>query len=182
MSTKISSIDDLISERLKIFIEDILKVKQKYFAEKIGISKSYISAILKKKRGLSAELIIGLYVHYREYFNWLLTGEGEMIRQGAESDTSIKVGTPDDDIEFAEFLKMTRAVLESGTAYSDTLTANIRLSHHAMETEKRLKGVEKRLGKIEKDKSCQDKVPRIRESDNEAERDTILKERVACVG
>jgi len=183
MSIKKSTIDNLFSERLKIFIKDILNVKQKNFAEKVGISESYISAILKKDRGISAELIIGLYIHYREYFNWLLTGKGEMIRQGAENDTSMgEAGDPlGADPEVVDFLKMTRAVLESGTAYSDTLIANIRLSHHAMESEKRLKGIEGRLGKLEKTKKIlKEKATRIREGDNEAEKGAILEKRVAC--
>ena len=76
---------------------------------------------------------------------------------------------------------MTRVVLESGSAYSDTLIANIRLSHHAMESEKRLKGVEKRLGKLEETKKIlKEKAARIRKDDNEAEKGTILKKRVAC--
>ena len=78
---------------------------------------------------------------------------------------------------------MTRTVLEPGTAYSDTLISNIRMSHHAMKTKKRLNGFEERLGKIEeKEKSRKEKASRIREGDNEAERGTILKKRVACVG
>jgi len=115
--------------------------------------------------------------------DYIVAGMGRVARQGAECDTCIynKVGLTGDDAEFAEFLKMARAVLQSGTAYSDTLIANIRLSHHAMETEKRLKGVEERLGKIEeKEQPSKEKPPRIRKGDNEAERETILKKRVAC--
>ena len=78
---------------------------------------------------------------------------------------------------------MTRAVLKSGTGYSDTLIANIRSFHHAMKTEKRLKGVEERLGKIEKkEKSRKEKESRIRKGDKEAEKDVILKKRMVCVG
>jgi len=75
---------------------------------------------------------------------------------------------------------MVKEVLKSGTGYSETLIANIRLFHHSMKTEKQF---EERLGKIEeKEKSRKEKPSRIREGDNEAERDTILKKRVACVG
>ncbi|RZB36195.1 MAG: hypothetical protein SRB2_02460 [Desulfobacteraceae bacterium Eth-SRB2] len=54
---------------------------------------------------------------------------------------------------------------------------------HAMKTEKRLKGFEERLGKIEeKEKSHKEKESRIRKGDNDAEKDTILKKRMVCVG
>jgi hypothetical protein len=44
-------------------------------------------------------------------------------------------------------------------------------------------GLEERLGKIEeKGKSRKEKPPQIREGDNEAKREEILKQRVACVG
>ena len=79
MSRKKSTIDDLFSGRLKILIDGELKVSQAYFSNKIGISASYLSAVLKNKRGPSAELVAGLYVHYRGYLQWLLTGEGEMF-------------------------------------------------------------------------------------------------------
>lgn len=94
MSRKKSTIDELFSERLKILIEDKLKVSQIYFANKIGISQSYLSAVLKNIRGSSAELIAGLYIHYREYLDWLLTGEGEMIRGDKKGSLYNKVGIP----------------------------------------------------------------------------------------
>ena len=74
-------------------------------------------------------------------------------------------------------LRTLKKVFKSGTGYSEILIANIRLLHHAMKTERRLNGFEERLGKIEKDKSCQEKPPQIRKGDNEAERDKILKKR-----
>jgi len=56
-----------------------------YFSNKIGISANYLSAVLKNKRGPSAELVAGLYIHYREYLRWLLTGEGEMSLDASAS-------------------------------------------------------------------------------------------------
>ena len=164
---------ETFSQRLSKLIKDHADGKHTVFAKKIGIPtgtfQSYVDGKLPKPEYL---LLISEKINVS--IDWLLTGKGDPY--------ICKVGaSQDDDTEFAEFLNMARVVLESGTAYSDTLIANIRLSHHAMETEKRLKGIEKRLGKIEKDKSCQEKLPRIRKGDNEAERDTILKNRVACV-
>lgn len=84
MSRKKSTIGDLFSERLKTLIETNLRVSQVYFSNKIGISTSYLSAVLKNKRGPSAELVAGLYMHYREYLSWILTGEGPMTAKDKE--------------------------------------------------------------------------------------------------
>ncbi len=77
-------------------------------------------------------------------------------------------------------LDIVKEVFKSGTGYSEILIANIRLFHHSMKTEKQF---EERLGKIEKkEKSRKEKESRIRKGDNEAEKDTILKKRMVCVG
>ncbi len=62
---------------------------------------------------------------------WLLTGEGEMVREGSEGGSGkYKAGDPlDEDPEIAEFLKMTGTVLKSGTEHAETLITNIRSSH-----------------------------------------------------
>lgn len=119
------------------------------FSNKIGISQSYLSAILKGKRGASAELIAGLYIHYRKYLSWLLTGESEATSklgpktQIAEGVSIYKV--EDDDPETAGLIKMTREILKSGTDYSASLAANIRSFHHAIKTETRLNKMEGEL-------------------------------------
>ena len=79
MSRKKSTIDDFFSKRLRALIDNI-GVSQVVFSKNIGISQSYLSAVLKGKRGASAELIAGLYIYYSEYMYWLLTGEGEMTK------------------------------------------------------------------------------------------------------
>jgi len=190
MSRKKSTIDDLFSERLKTLIEDTLVVSQKYFAEKIGISESYISAILKKRRGLSAELIVGLYIHYSQYLDWLLTGDREMTRQGPECDTCIyKVGeTAGEDPKIVELMGMVKKVLRSGTDRADTLAVNIRSFYQGMiknrETENRvvlaLEEIKNRLDALEQVAHPPNKGSKIiREGDDDAQRGDILKKRKA---
>jgi len=101
------------------------------FSKLLNISQGSLSAYENNKTIISSEAIINLVQNTDINIDWLLTGKGEMIRQGVENDTSIgKAGDPlGADPEVVDFLKMTRAVLESGTAYSDTLITNIR-SHH----------------------------------------------------
>ena len=72
MSNKNSTIDNLFSKRLRCLIEDKLKIKQIEFAKLIGITPGYLSMVVTGKRGPSAELIAGIYIHYSEHLNWLL--------------------------------------------------------------------------------------------------------------
>jgi len=147
MSRKKSTIDDLFSARLKVLIEDELGVSQVYFSNKIGISQSYLSAVLKAIRGASAELIAGLFIHYREYLDWLLTGEGEMIRRDVEGD----------DPEISKLLEEARKVLKSGNKVAhEALEAGIRYITQTIddlenmkETKKRQKNMESRMASLE---------------------------------
>ena len=75
ISRKKNIIDPDFSLRLKEFISDRLKLSQAAFADKIGLSKGYLSQILSGKSGPSAELIIGIYLNYGDYLGWLLTGK-----------------------------------------------------------------------------------------------------------
>ncbi|MFA5261643.1 MAG: XRE family transcriptional regulator [Candidatus Omnitrophota bacterium] len=77
MSRKIFTTDKIISERLKILIEDRLKMTQAKFSREVGISQGYLSMILSGKRGPSAELIAGIYLNYRKYLSWILTGDDQ---------------------------------------------------------------------------------------------------------
>ncbi|WP_027360143.1 helix-turn-helix domain-containing protein [Desulforegula conservatrix] len=71
--SKISE-DNLFPERLAILIKEKARVSQAEFCKKTGITTSYLSMILSGKRGPSADLISGVYIHYREFFDWLISG------------------------------------------------------------------------------------------------------------
>lgn len=49
------------------------------FANTIGITDSYLSMILAGKRNPSVDLVVGVFMRYKKYYNWLLTGEGALI-------------------------------------------------------------------------------------------------------
>jgi|MTBAKMStandDraft_1061839.scaffolds.fasta_scaffold00970_14 transcriptional regulator with XRE-family HTH domain len=49
--------------RLKYLISEILEITQAGFAEKVGITASYLSSILNDKREPSAELMAGLHIY-----------------------------------------------------------------------------------------------------------------------
>lgn len=75
-SRKKFTIDTLFNERLKFFLIK-LNIKRKLFCESIGISTGYLTMILNGQRGPSAELIAGLFIHYGDYLDWLLTGKND---------------------------------------------------------------------------------------------------------
>ncbi|WP_051309882.1 helix-turn-helix domain-containing protein [Desulfogranum japonicum] len=72
MSSEKTTIDKNFNDRLKILIKQKLNITQKEFANNIGISSGYLSMVTTGKRGPSAEMMIGIYVNYREYFDWLI--------------------------------------------------------------------------------------------------------------
>ena len=75
MSSKEYIILKYFSERLKELIDTKLNISQKAFAQKIGITESYLSMVMKEKSRPSADMIASIYIHYGEHINWLLTGE-----------------------------------------------------------------------------------------------------------
>ncbi len=77
MSRKKITTVNIFSERLKTLIEEKLDVSQAVFSKNTGISQGYLSMVLAGKRGPSAELIAGIFLHYRKYLSWLLTGTDE---------------------------------------------------------------------------------------------------------
>ncbi|MBL7195902.1 MAG: helix-turn-helix transcriptional regulator [Desulfobacterales bacterium] len=148
-------------------IEETLKVSQIYLSNKIGISQSYLSAVLKGKRGASAELIAGLYIHYREYLSWLLTGEGGITGKVKSKEVGVSEDIPlynkvgDEDPEIAELLEGARKVLKSGNQIAyDALERNIRYFAHAIDMEKRLKKMESRLESFEKRLKKKEECPK----------------------
>lgn len=155
MSRKKITIDKFFSDRLKTLLKDHLDITQAELSSKVGISQGYLSMVLKGMRGASAELIAGLHIHYGEYLDWLLTGEGEMIRK-PESENKIQVNkdTPiykvknlNSDPETAGLLSMTREILNSGTDSLAFLATTIRFLHNALKTAKRLDKLEKQIFK-----------------------------------
>lgn len=74
--------------------------KQAKFANAIGITPSYLSAIIKLKKGPSFGFIFGIVKSFpRVNISWLLTGEGQMLRgpEVALIDDELKIGEWDED-------------------------------------------------------------------------------------
>lgn len=90
-----------IKERLMEFLR-IRRIKQKEFTAAIGVSQTYVGAM---RKGISSEKILRIREQYPELnTDWLLYGEGEMLREGYGEDLlkgvcilDKKEKTPDDD-------------------------------------------------------------------------------------
>jgi hypothetical protein len=149
MSSKKTTIDIFFSSRLKTLINNILNIKRGDFCNKTGISKGYLGMILTNKRGPSAELIIGLFIHYRYYLDWLLTGDGDpynIVDQSAPSTLSNSSKTPAAD-PLQEVLNMARHVLASGTDHAGSLASNIKLAFNAIQDNQDKKLLEEKCDK-----------------------------------
>jgi len=170
-------------------IRDKSGLNQEQFAENIELSKSNISQIENHIFEPSFKSLVKIIEHYCVNPDWLLTGEGEMTRQGPECDTCIyKVGDPlDRDPKIAELVEMVKKVLKSGTNRAETLTVNIRSSYQGIikdrEMENRvvsaLEEINDRLAALEEVAHPPTVSQEIRESDDQAQRGEILKKRKA---
>ncbi len=67
--------DKAFAGRLGELISKRLKITQSAFAQKIGVSQSFISMVINGNCGPSAGLLAGVYLSYPEHMGWLLTGE-----------------------------------------------------------------------------------------------------------
>ncbi len=129
MSRKKLTIDKLFSDRLRILIKEKLDISQVEFCNKIGITEGYLSMMLSGKRGASAEVIAGLFLNYREYLEWLLTGRKKTIPE-----------VTDEDFEINELLLSAKRILKSGNKLAaDSLATNIRFLEQSVEPESSVK-------------------------------------------
>ena len=172
MSRKISIDDKIICERIKDLRSE-LKITGSEFANKIGISQGYLSDIENANSSPKKTLLLAISYIYNINYDWLLTGEGEMIREDKKGSLYNKV--EDEDPEIVDLLSRTMEILKSGTDYSASLTANIRSFHRAIKTENRLNGVESRLASLEAERKMSEE---IRKEDPTEKKEELIKRRV----
>lgn len=88
--------------------------------------------VAKGKRGPSADMMKGLYLNYSPYMNWLLTGEMPMKVDEPQKAVAV-AGTPAKN--YADILRMTAEIMESGSIYADALKSNVVAFHRAVTRE-----------------------------------------------
>ena len=108
-----------LSERLHRVREELCGGSNKEFAERLGISRQYASAICTghaRPKAETLERILEVFPHVRRA--WLLQGEGEMLSGSATGWTTSMSSTPEEQSAGsvtlpAEFLAMYRRQAES---------------------------------------------------------------------
>ncbi len=74
----------MVTDELKAYFSE-KGIKQVEIADKLGVKKSFVSELLAGKRTLGHETAVKLNKVYGFDLNWLLTGEGEMLKGQTEA-------------------------------------------------------------------------------------------------
>ncbi len=140
-----------ISDRLQELVDEQAGGNAKLFAEKAGvISVTFYNYL--KGRTPKADALENICRKYKVNLNWLVMGIGDKYL--FEQNPSSKSSPPepvDDDPELAELLAGARKVLTSGNPIAfDALERNIRYFSHAIDVEKRMKGMEADLAEMKR--------------------------------
>ena len=160
-----------LTDRLLFIVEEKAGGKPTTFAKKAGIPPSTFQNYINGRIPHVEHLI-----HIREVFfvniDWLLSGEGEPFL-GTKHKSKIDL---DEDPEITDLLEGARKVLKSGNVVAfDALERNIRYFSLAIDTEKRLQEMEKRISQIETNKISKPNF--IREGDPPEQKEELLKKR-----
>lgn len=122
-----------LSERLHRVREELCGGSNKEFAEKLGVSRQYASAICtghRAPRRETLERLLEVFPQVRRA--WLLQGEGEMLSGGATGWTTSMSSTPEElsagSVTLpAEFLSMYRRQAESMLSKDEQISQLISL-------------------------------------------------------
>lgn len=72
----------LLKDRL-VFLRKRLKLTQKEFAEKLGVSQSYISEVENGQTQPGISLLVSLNLYFNVSVDWLITGQGRIFTKSA---------------------------------------------------------------------------------------------------
>ena len=171
MSRKKITISNKFSERLVFLMRELGYKNRQHvqFANKIGITNSFLSDVLNLKSGASFGLISGIADNFSQInINWLLTGKGEMVlepeKEGMVAEyppiynKEEKPAVDEPDHELKNKLIKTQDKLISQMELID------QLKNRLAETEKKLK-------------LSEEIAVRIRENDTAAQRGDVLKKK-----
>lgn len=82
-----------VKERIILFVKH-KRITATAFCESIGVSKAFISSM---RTSLQPDKIKSISLHYPELnIDWLITGEGQMIKQGYVSKSILQTALPDE--------------------------------------------------------------------------------------
>ena len=130
--------------RIKITVDQFSNGKHTLFAKKAGIPVSTFQGYIKGKLP-KPEHLIRISETYKISIDWLLTGEGKMLRE-KDTNEAYPETSLEKDPEVAELLEGAKKVLKSGNkAAFDALQRNIRYFAHTIKVEERLVKIEQNM-------------------------------------
>lgn len=118
----------VVLERI-IEFKDYLGVSKKAFAEKIGMEQTTVNNQLIGKRSVSFDLIISIVDTFPDISaEWLLRGEGEMLRLDTNKNNISLINVDGDlktDIEMEREIRRLRASLDLALEKNERLEAEL---------------------------------------------------------
>jgi len=167
----------LKKEHLKLFIPVTIGDRINYvaansgltgskFCKKVGISTGNLNGLINDDSNPSAKLCSRLLELYDININWLLSGEGEMIRR-EKSDIYNKVDM-DEDLEISELLKSAYRILKTGNQTAiEYFKQSIKYLDLATTSEDRMKKIEAEMAEVKKRLDAENIKTDRRQKDNE---------------
>lgn len=120
------------------------RLTQIIFADRLSTSSGHISDIEHGLKMPGANFFIAMAKEFNVSLDWLLTGRGHPYINAVVNN--------EQDTEIRSLLDMTREIITSGTGYADSLRANIRSFHDAVQTQRKIENLEQRISEMEKDR------------------------------
>jgi len=149
-----------INARLRALVDSVSGGNAKEFADKSGIPVSTFHEYMQG-RDPSAEHMIRISGFCGVDLHWFITGDGLPVRPG-EPSPQAPSGS-----DLSSLLGMAAVVLQSGTDYAESLSANIKSFHKSVEMERRLAARDERdlsdaEGRLEKlERMCEEIKTRL---------------------
>lgn len=112
-----------VNKRLKYLIENVFKTSALAFSAKYNDNRGVkTSQILRERNGVSSKMIELITDAYPEINrNWLLTGEGEMLKNTESPTLHNSINRSENNMTPADNVVMSREVFEQITKMTDTI-------------------------------------------------------------
>lgn len=105
------------ADRIKEFI-DYKKVSVNKFSKTVGASNSYFNKLFKNKSSIGSDRLTRILNEYQDLNSeWLLTGEGEMLKAYTSADNVLSLNDPQSDYNSYPLFKMSH-LLECDSDFS----------------------------------------------------------------
>lgn len=123
-----------VKERVKAFIK-YKRTTEREFAQSIGVSSGYVSAINKSIQPDKIDKIMKQYPELN--LSWLMTGEGDMILENGESNKHISLLNNEEDEMGQSFKSLMKIQMETIRLQNEMIISlNETIKHLSLELSK----------------------------------------------